>query len=121
MCRKWAKSTLVLMPLFGVHYTVYAVMHGAEMSEAVEVALLFIDQLFTSFQVKQQQRTTLIPLLLVMYLYRRLGFPCVAFVLSSKWRSPGRGCSAMETIQTKPQPGESLVAVQHYQPLEVRK
>lgn len=52
MNRKWAKSTLVLMPLFGVHYTVYCVMHGVEgMTEGVELVLLFCDQLFTSFQV----------------------------------------------------------------------
>jgi glycine cleavage system protein P-like pyridoxal-binding family len=50
--RKWAKSTLVLVPLFGVHYTVYCIMHGADgLGEAVEVALLVSDQLFASFQV----------------------------------------------------------------------
>ncbi|KAI9564584.1 putative G-protein coupled receptor [Daphnia sinensis] len=50
--RKWAKSTLVLVPLFGVHYTVYCIMHGADdgLGEAVEVALLVSDQLFASFQ-----------------------------------------------------------------------
>lgn len=48
--RKWAKSTLVLVPLFGVHYTIYCFTHTGH-SEAVEVILLFCDQLFASFQV----------------------------------------------------------------------
>lgn len=71
VCRKWAKSTLVLMPLFGVHYTVYTIMHGAEMSEAVEVALLFIDQLFTSFQVIAAWELLLIAILIRTFSIQR--------------------------------------------------
>ncbi|KAK2708544.1 hypothetical protein QYM36_014224, partial [Artemia franciscana] len=48
---KWGKSTLVLMPLFGVHYTVLLWMSGAMgTNETVEVVWLFCDQFFASFQ-----------------------------------------------------------------------
>ncbi|KAG8256209.1 Parathyroid hormone/parathyroid hormone- peptide receptor [Homalodisca vitripennis] len=49
--RRWAKSTLVLVPLFGVHYIVFLVMSYVGVDEEVELVWLFIDQLFTSFQV----------------------------------------------------------------------
>jgi parathyroid hormone receptor 1 len=50
--RKWAKSTLVLVPLFGVHYFVFVGMSGAiDRHETIEVVWLFCDQSFASFQV----------------------------------------------------------------------
>lgn len=52
ICRRWAKSTLVLVPLFGVHYTVFLGMsYSIGVNETVEVVWLFCDQLFASFQV----------------------------------------------------------------------
>ncbi|XP_043523437.1 parathyroid hormone/parathyroid hormone-related peptide receptor-like isoform X1 [Frieseomelitta varia] len=49
--KRWAKSTLVLVPLFGVHYTVFLGMsYYIGVNETVEVIWLFCDQLFASFQ-----------------------------------------------------------------------
>ncbi|XP_052126472.1 secretin receptor-like isoform X2 [Frankliniella occidentalis] len=55
--RRWAKSTLVLMPLFGAHYFIflgmsYGVHTGVKSreDELVEVVWLFLDQAFASFQ-----------------------------------------------------------------------
>jgi len=51
--RRWAKSTLVLVPLFGVHYTVFLGMsYITDLHPGVEIAWLFCDQLFASFQVR---------------------------------------------------------------------
>jgi hypothetical protein len=50
--RRWAKSTLVLVPLFGVHYTVFLGMsYSMGVHPGVEIVWLFCDQLFASFQV----------------------------------------------------------------------
>ncbi|KAK7871565.1 hypothetical protein R5R35_010363 [Gryllus longicercus] len=46
--RRWAKSTLVLVPLFGVHYMVFLGLHLST-NKTVEVVWLFCDQLFASF------------------------------------------------------------------------
>lgn len=49
--KRWAKSTLVLVPLFGVHYTVFLGMsYSIGVNETVEVIWLLCDQLFASFQ-----------------------------------------------------------------------
>ncbi|XP_012265668.1 parathyroid hormone/parathyroid hormone-related peptide receptor-like isoform X2 [Athalia rosae] len=49
--KRWARSTLVLVPLFGVHYTVFLGMsYGIASNEVVETVWLFCDQLFASFQ-----------------------------------------------------------------------
>lgn len=48
--RKWFRSTLVLVPLFGAHYTLLLCMSLAAASDQVELVWLFIDQLFSSFQ-----------------------------------------------------------------------
>lgn len=48
--RRWAKSTLVLVPLFGVHYTVYLTLSYIGIDGKAELVWLFIDQLFASFQ-----------------------------------------------------------------------
>jgi hypothetical protein len=51
--RRWAKSTLVLVPLFGVHYTGFLGMsYITGVHPGVEIAWLFCDQLFASFQVR---------------------------------------------------------------------
>ncbi|XP_022699431.1 secretin receptor-like isoform X2 [Varroa jacobsoni] len=49
--RKWFKSTLVLVPLFGAHHIILMVMSIAAVTPLYELYWLYIDQLFTSFQV----------------------------------------------------------------------
>ncbi|XP_071451890.1 parathyroid hormone/parathyroid hormone-related peptide receptor-like [Hetaerina americana] len=49
--RRWAKSTLVLVPLFGVHYTLFLGMsYSMGTNYVVEIIWLFCDQFFASFQ-----------------------------------------------------------------------
>ncbi|BES93196.1 Hormone receptor domain [Nesidiocoris tenuis] len=47
--RRWAKSTLVLVPLFGAHYAIFYSMKLMN-DETMDIIWLFIDQLFGSFQ-----------------------------------------------------------------------
>lgn len=55
--RKWFKSTLVLVPLFGSHYSfLLLVSIAAELlSPQVEVYWMYIDQTFSSFQVSRRK------------------------------------------------------------------
>ncbi|XP_049274345.1 parathyroid hormone/parathyroid hormone-related peptide receptor-like [Rhipicephalus sanguineus] len=48
--RKWFKSTLVLVPLFGAHYALLLGMSLAAAGDMLELVWLYIDQLFSSFQ-----------------------------------------------------------------------
>ncbi|XP_014486097.1 PREDICTED: vasoactive intestinal polypeptide receptor 2-like isoform X2 [Dinoponera quadriceps] len=49
--KQWTRSTLVLMPLFGVHYAVFMGMsYSIGKNETVEVTWLLSDQLFASLQ-----------------------------------------------------------------------
>ncbi|XP_066600877.1 vasoactive intestinal polypeptide receptor 2-like [Prorops nasuta] len=49
--KKWARSTLVLVPLFGVHYAIFLGMtYSIGINETVEILWLFCDQTFASFQ-----------------------------------------------------------------------
>ncbi|XP_015601323.1 parathyroid hormone/parathyroid hormone-related peptide receptor isoform X2 [Cephus cinctus] len=49
--KRWARSTLVLVPLFGVHYTVFLGMsYSIGVNKTVEIVWLFCDQFFASFQ-----------------------------------------------------------------------
>ncbi|XP_046396950.1 vasoactive intestinal polypeptide receptor 2-like [Ischnura elegans] len=49
--RRWAKSTLVLVPLFGVHYTVFLGMsYSMKVNPVIEIIWLFCDQFFASLQ-----------------------------------------------------------------------
>ena len=47
---RWAKSTLVLVPLFGAHYTLFLGL-SYHTDNRVELVWLFCDQFFASFQV----------------------------------------------------------------------
>ncbi|XP_003738106.1 secretin receptor-like [Galendromus occidentalis] len=47
--RKWFRSTLVLVPLFGVHYTVLFIVSLVD-DDIVQIYWLYIDQIFSSFQ-----------------------------------------------------------------------
>ncbi|KAF5301876.1 hypothetical protein FQR65_LT08708 [Abscondita terminalis] len=49
--QKWAKSTLVLVPLFGIHYAIFLGMsYYMGKNELIEIPWLMCDQLFASFQ-----------------------------------------------------------------------
>lgn len=49
--RRWAKSTLLLVPLFGVHYALLIGMSSSmNNNQTVELLWLFCEQLFASFQ-----------------------------------------------------------------------
>uniref|UniRef100_T1I467 G-protein coupled receptors family 2 profile 2 domain-containing protein n=3 Tax=Rhodnius prolixus TaxID=13249 RepID=T1I467_RHOPR len=49
--RRWAKSTLLLVPLFGVHYALLIGMSSSmNKNQYVEMVWLFCEQLFASFQ-----------------------------------------------------------------------
>lgn len=50
--RKLLKSTLVLMPLFGVHYIIFNAMPYTEVSEVPWLIQMHYEMLFNSFQVK---------------------------------------------------------------------
>ncbi|XP_072754458.1 secretin receptor isoform X2 [Anoplolepis gracilipes] len=47
--KRWAKSTMVLVPLFGIHYTFFLGL-SYHKDHRVELIWLFCDQLFASFQ-----------------------------------------------------------------------
>lgn len=50
--KKWAKSTIILMPLFGIHYAMFLWMsYYMRKQETLELIWLICDQLFASFQV----------------------------------------------------------------------
>ena len=56
VCRKLAKSTLVLIPLFGVHYAIFTfgeILNAQDIvDETLEVVRFYFDSLFSSFQVQ---------------------------------------------------------------------
>lgn len=51
---RWAKSTLVLVPLFGAHYTLFLGL-SYHKDNRVELVWLFFDQFFASFQVLKKK------------------------------------------------------------------
>lgn len=58
--RKWFKSTLVLVPLFGVHYALFlSFSFAASSNETLEISWLYVDQTFTSFQVQNMENCTI--------------------------------------------------------------
>ncbi len=54
--RKLLKSTLVLMPLFGVHYIIFNAMPYTEVSGIPWLIQMHYEMLFNSFQVKLLQQ-----------------------------------------------------------------
>jgi hypothetical protein len=50
--RKLAKSTLVLIPLFGVHYILFSLIPADKLSETVEIVKLYFEMICNSFQVR---------------------------------------------------------------------
>ncbi|XP_058805544.1 parathyroid hormone/parathyroid hormone-related peptide receptor-like [Phymastichus coffea] len=49
--KKWARSTMVLVPLFGAHYSVFLlVSYGVTLNESLEALWLLTDQAFASVQ-----------------------------------------------------------------------
>ncbi|ELU10673.1 hypothetical protein CAPTEDRAFT_220667 [Capitella teleta] len=48
--RKMAKSTLVLIPLFGIHYMVFIWIDPSRASDVVELVWLYFEMFFNSFQ-----------------------------------------------------------------------
>ena len=56
--RRWAKSTLVLVPMFGAHYVLFIWMSPNQQVEPnLEILCLFCDQLFASLQVSTACKT----------------------------------------------------------------
>lgn len=51
--RKLAKSTLVLIPLYGVHYVVFIWIEPDHASDEMEVIWLYFEMTFNSFQVRK--------------------------------------------------------------------
>lgn len=56
-CRKLLKSTLVLMPLFGVHYIIFNAMPYTEVSGIPWLIQMHYEMLFNSFQVQCSPQT----------------------------------------------------------------
>lgn len=56
-CRKLLKSTLVLMPLFGVHYIVFMAMPYTDVSGILWQVQMHYEMLFNSFQVLELRET----------------------------------------------------------------
>lgn len=56
--RKLTKSTLILVPLFGVPYVISLILSlQAKSNEIVDLVYLFFDQTFTSFQVRRNSKS----------------------------------------------------------------
>ena len=52
-CRRLAKSILVLIPLFGVHYIVFLGLPDKHVNETAQLVKLYFEMFFNSIQVRK--------------------------------------------------------------------
>jgi len=90
--RRWTKSSLILLLLFGIHYSLFLPLSYYH-NHKIELIWLFCDQMFASFQVSIVPRGTCV-LLLMSFVFA--GYFRGLAILSAKQRSQNGGKTCME-------------------------